>query len=47
MIYDYNGGLPMKLISFFISQRSHPNLSQTINDWVVYERVGSPLHSSR
>ncbi|GEM_PF-6173138 len=40
MIYDYNGGLPMKLISFLIFQRSHPNLSQTINDWVVYERVG-------
>ncbi len=48
MTYDYNGGLPMKL-SVGIHQiidNPHPNLSQTINDSGVYERVGWTLHSS-
>lgn len=49
MIYDYNVGLPMKIkIKFFhFTQHLFPNLSQTIDDSGVHERIGWALHSSR
>ena len=49
MIYHYNGGLPMKIKIkiYHLMQNLFPNLSQTINDSGVYERIGWTLHSSR